>query len=99
MVRARALISIGLLAVMMVTLAAAQAPRKPVAGIATTPNSLCVDGTQHMLNTTRQLKLQVYRYCSDADWPVQNVEQDDRNVYWNVKFEDGKTISCVCRKR
>ena len=70
----------------------------PIPGVTTTPNNLCVSGSQRMVRTTRKLTLPSKRYCTDADWRVNGVATDGTNVYWNVPFEEG-AVACACRKR
>ncbi|HEY7610130.1 MAG TPA: protein kinase [Alphaproteobacteria bacterium] len=69
-----------------------------IPGVTTTPNNLCVAGTQRMVRTMRKLTLPSHRYCTDSDWRVNGVATDGANVYWNVPFEQG-AVACACRKR
>ena len=70
----------------------------PVPGVSTTPNHLCVNGTQRMVRTTRKLTLPSRRYCTDTDWRVRGVQTDGTTLYWDVPFTEG-VVSCSCRKR
>ena len=69
-----------------------------IPNVQTTPNNLCVSGTQRMVRTTRKLTLPGHRYCTDSDWRVNGVQTDGTNIYWNVPFTEG-TVACACRKR
>jgi hypothetical protein len=69
-----------------------------VPGVTTTPNNLCVGGTQRMVRTTRKLTLPSRRYCTDADWRVADVKTDGTTLFWNVPFTEG-VVACSCRKR
>jgi hypothetical protein len=69
-----------------------------VPGVTTTPNSLCVGGTQRMVRTTRKLTLPSRRYCTDSDWRVADVKTDGTSIFWNVPFSEG-LVACSCRKR
>jgi uncharacterized protein HemY len=69
-----------------------------IPNVNTTPNNLCVTGTQRMVRTTRKLTLPSHRYCTDSDWRVSGVQTDGTNIYWNVPFTEG-AVSCSCRKR
>jgi hypothetical protein len=81
-----------------------EAPKAPtteltsVPGVTTTPNNLCVNGTQRMVRTTRKLTLPSQRYCTDSDWRVADVKTDGTSIFWNVPFTEG-VVACSCRKR
>ncbi len=69
-----------------------------IPGVTTTPNNLCVGGTQRMVRTTRKLTLPSQRYCTDGDWRVADVKTDGTSIFWNVPFTEG-VVACSCRKR
>lgn len=85
-------------------LPAQAASRTPITGVKVTPISLCAAKTLRFVSTNlTKLNLDKQRYCTDADWEIDKLEQDGKTIYWSVPFNDkdrkDAVVLCSCQKR